>query len=163
MVPSVLVPRQFWLAWSGPLLTAGVLALIMLVDPMIVPVRQPALLYLPVVVYSAWIGGLGPGMLSAALTLLYAALTLAGPGGWSGYTPENALTLGVLLLVTPLLVIAINRLRRQVQARVATDRRQDAWTATVLDHLDEGVITFDRQGVLETANAAVPRLFGYPQ
>ena len=54
------------------------------------------------------------------------------------------------------LVDAFDHMRQQVRTR---QQRLE----TILDNAAEGIITFDEQGLIETANLAAERLFGYTQ
>src|SRR3954470_18493176 len=75
------------------------------------PVVHPFAFLLLTVVYSTYRGGLRWGISSAVVSLLYARHYLAEPGFILRYTPENAYTLLGFLLVFPLTVFLIARLR----------------------------------------------------
>jgi PAS domain S-box-containing protein len=75
------------------------------------PVVHPFAFLLLTVVYSTYTGGLRWGIGSAVVSLLYARHYLAEPGFVLRYTPENAYTLLGLLLVFPVTVFLVARMR----------------------------------------------------
>ena len=107
--------REDWarigLSVRGPLLT---LATAILFDQMArrgLPLPHPFVFLLLTVLYSGYSGGVRPGLISAVLTLLYAVHFLAEPGSILRYTQENAYTLMGLVLVLPLTLLLVVRLR----------------------------------------------------
>ena len=75
------------------------------------PVVHPFAFLLLTVVYSTYSGGLRWGIASAVVSLLYARHYLAEPGFILRYTPENAYTLLGFLLVFPVTVFLVARMR----------------------------------------------------
>ncbi len=57
----------------GPLLTLAVLILIEAISRSFFAIPNPAVIYFTAVVFAAFHGGIGPGLVSAAITLIYAA------------------------------------------------------------------------------------------
>jgi signal transduction histidine kinase len=77
------------------------------------PLPEPAPVLVLAVVYSAFTGGIGAGLLSAALVLAWFLVHLARPGGGfpPRYAPEDASRLVVLAISTPLIVVMVGTLR----------------------------------------------------
>jgi PAS domain S-box-containing protein len=107
--------REDWARFGhgvrGPLLT-GATAIVF--DQMArrgMPVAHPFAFLLLTVVYSSYRGGLRPGLISGAITLLYAIGFLSEPESMLRYTPGNAYTLLGLTIVVPVAVLLITRLR----------------------------------------------------
>ncbi|HEY3011899.1 MAG TPA: ATP-binding protein, partial [Gemmatimonadales bacterium] len=99
------------LSVRGPLLT---LTTAILFDQMArhdLPVLHPFAFLLLTVVYSAYIGGLRPGLISGLLTVLYAIHFLSEPRSILHYTPANAYTLLGLGMVVPATVLLVSRLK----------------------------------------------------
>ncbi|HKG32177.1 MAG TPA: ATP-binding protein [Gemmatimonadales bacterium] len=94
----------------GPLLT---LALAIAFDVLARnnhPIAHPFPFLLITVIYSAYSGGLRPGLISAVVTLLYAVHYLSEPGLILHYTPTNAYTLLGLGIAIPVGVTLVARL-----------------------------------------------------
>ena len=94
----------------GPLLT---LALAIAFDVLARnnhPIVHPFPFLLITVIYSAYSGGLRPGLISAVVTLLYAVHYLSEPGLILHYTPTNAYTLLGLGIAIPVGVTLVARL-----------------------------------------------------
>ncbi|MFL5534090.1 MAG: ATP-binding protein [Gemmatimonadales bacterium] len=91
------------------------------------PVVHPFAFLLLAVVYSTYRGGMRWGIASAVVSLLYARHYLAEPGFILRYTPENAYTLLGLLLVFPLTVFLIARMKNAAdRARGLEFSREEA-------------------------------------
>jgi two-component system cell cycle sensor histidine kinase/response regulator CckA len=125
--------REDWarigLSVRGPLLT---LATAILFDQMArreLPVAHPFAFLLLTVVYSAYSGGLRPGLISGLLMILYAVHFLAEPHSVLRYTPDNAYTLFSLALVVPATVLLVAQLKQAAErARsLALSREEAEW------------------------------------
>ncbi len=115
------------LSVRGPLVT---LALVVLFDQMArhdLPVRHPfAFLFLSIV-YSTYSGGVGPGLISGLLTLLYAVGFLSEQQSLLQYTAAHAYTLLGLSLAVPVTVLLVARLKRAAdRARAIELSRSEA-------------------------------------
>jgi len=114
--------------------------------------REPGiapLVCLLAVIFSGWYGGFGPGI-SATVTVVVLSLNADYPGSRQvGY---------VLFIAEGTLISALmgNRGAAQRKARVGEERLQ-----SVLDNIVDAIITIDEAGVMQTANTATERFFGY--
>jgi diguanylate cyclase (GGDEF)-like protein len=80
-------------------------------------IPNPAVIYLTAVVYTAFRGGLGPGFMSAAITLLYALYFFSTSGHLFSYTPDNMKRVIVLIFTTPTITFMAGMLKlRSVRA-----------------------------------------------
>ncbi len=80
-------------------------------------IPNPPVIYLTVVVYTAFRGGLGPGFVSAAITLLYALYFFSISGHLFSYTPDNMKRVIVLMFSTPTITYMAGMLKlRSVRA-----------------------------------------------
>ena len=97
------------------------------------PVVHPFAFLLLTVVYSTYTGGLRWGIGSAVVSLLYARHYLAEPGFVLRYTPENAYTLLGFLLIFPLTVFLVARMRDAAERARALEfsraERRSGWIA----------------------------------
>lgn len=82
----------------------------------IFPLLDPAPLHLLAVVYATWRAGLRGGLLSAALTFAYALYFFSAPGQSFQYSTGGKMQLLLLAIVTPALVLLIDRLNRRAGA-----------------------------------------------
>jgi PAS domain S-box-containing protein len=105
----------------GPLLT---LAAAIVMDQLTrhgMPVLHPFPILLLTVVLSAALGGLSAGLLSAVLTVLYAAHFLAERGLPLHYQPAKGWTLVMLGLVAPAVAVVVARLRSAAERGLAAE------------------------------------------
>jgi PAS domain S-box-containing protein len=116
--PAAERPRPTSRAWqqvAGPLLTLLALAAIVALARTPWPVRNPALVYLLPVVYSAYSGGFVSGLASVALGLVFSAFYLSIPGRPLHYAPAGFQHLIQLALVTPAIAALTTLLRRRAE------------------------------------------------
>jgi two-component system cell cycle sensor histidine kinase/response regulator CckA len=99
----------------GPLLTLAVAILFDQLGRHDLPVLHPFSFLLVTIIYSTASGGVRSGLISGVLTILYALHYLAEPGALLRYTPANAYTLLGLVLIVPLTVFLVARLREAAE------------------------------------------------
>jgi PAS domain S-box-containing protein len=92
------------------------------------PLTVPSVLGLAAVIYTVFRGGVGPGLLSAALVIAHNALYLPGPGQTLA-TPEVAMRLGLLLVSVPTMVALVGLLKRQAEAGIRSEAERRAAVA----------------------------------
>ena len=115
------------LSVRGPLLTLATAIGFDLMERRDLPVTDPFVFLLFTVVFSAYSGGVRPGVVSGVLTLLYALHFLSQPGALLHYTPGNAYTLLGLALVVIGTVVLTARLREAAErARAIELSRSEA-------------------------------------
>lgn len=134
----------------------GGVALAYLVQALIAPFLQghvSYILYLPVLIGCAVLGGGGPTMFATGLSFVAASVNQ----GDRFFTPGNLLDAAVFLAVGPLLAIASERRRRDRGEAAA----RQAHLQSVLDTVPEAMIVLDAQGVMRSFSAAAERLFGW--
>ncbi|HEX6104616.1 MAG TPA: response regulator [Gemmatimonadales bacterium] len=111
----------------GPLLTLAVLIGLDLLARQGMPVRHPFPILLLSVAYSAYRGGLTPGLISAVLVTLYSAHFLDESAGGLQYSPVSAYSLMVIGVTGGLLAVLVGRLRVAAwRAEGAVLERQEA-------------------------------------
>jgi two-component system cell cycle sensor histidine kinase/response regulator CckA len=94
----------------GPLLTLAMAIVFDVLARNNHPIAHPFPFLLITVIYSAYSGGLRPGLISAVVTLLYAVHYLSEPGLILHYTPTSAYTLLGLGIAIPVGVVLVARL-----------------------------------------------------
>lgn len=118
----------------GPLVTLLVLILFDIFNHLAIRIPNPAPIYLTAVVYAAFVGGLRPGLISAGLTMLYAAYFFSTPHTLFQYTPDNALRVLILVITTPIMTVMVgvlkNRLENRARQLQALNQKLEALAGT---------------------------------
>ncbi|HEY9796999.1 MAG TPA: PAS domain S-box protein [Leptolyngbyaceae cyanobacterium] len=104
-----------WFQQCSPILTVVVLIVIELLDKTLFKIPNPAPLYLPAVVYTAFSGGLPSGLVSAGITLLYAVYYFSTPGQLFHYSDDNLRNVIILAVTTPAIAIMVGILKQRVE------------------------------------------------
>lgn len=100
---------------AGPLLTLGALAGIELLARVAFKIPNPPAILLLLVVFSAFTGGLRPGLISAALAWTYFAYFFSIPGQPFHYTGENLRRVMVWAVTTPAIVVMVGLLKGRAE------------------------------------------------
>jgi two-component system sensor kinase FixL len=126
----------------------------------------PYLQFFPAIMLAAWYGGLGPGVLTTALSTVVAMYWLLPPAGIAVSASADQLSLatfiGVGLFISWLnhrLHVAQQAQRSAVATAMARTERLDAILTMTLD----GIIVIDAKGRIEAFNRGAQDLFGYPE
>jgi two-component system sensor kinase FixL len=119
----------------------------------------PYLQFFPAILVAAWYGGLGPGLLATALSLIAAAYFFLPPDGFA----VNGIPDLMSLLFFAAIGIGISglnhQLRRTAKLLGARAERLDAIINTSAD----GIIVIDDHCRIEAFNQGAERLFAYPE
>ncbi len=86
-------------------------------------IPNPAVIYLTAVVYTAFRGGMGPGFVSAAITLVYAFYFFSSNGHLFSYSPNNLKRVIVLVVTTPAITYMAGMLKLR-SLRALQDREK---------------------------------------
>ena len=130
--------------WSrlvpGPAVTIAVLASIEAVSRAVGRVPNPGVYFLPAVAFSAYVGGVAAGLVSAALALAYAAYFFAEPGRVFHYAGGDRARFVGMLVAAPVVALLVGLMRRRVEAAAArtiqTERAHSASLAALLEERD---------------------------
>jgi two-component system cell cycle sensor histidine kinase/response regulator CckA len=99
----------------GPLLTLATAIVFDVLARNGLPIAHPFPFLMLTVIYSAYRGGLRPGLISAVLAFLYAIHFLSEPGSILRYTPANAYSLLAFGLILPVTVAMAARVHEAAQ------------------------------------------------
>ncbi|GAB4527591.1 MAG: hypothetical protein OHK0046_45520 [Anaerolineae bacterium] len=110
------------------------------------------------VALSAWRGGLGPGMLSAALAIVGTDYLLIEPVGQVFNDPSDVVLFGIFSLVT-LLISTLEESRHRSEQSLRDIRDE---LAVILDSIPDGITAQDVSGRPVFANTFAAFLTGYP-
>ena len=155
----------YWRAIVGPLITLALAALILLSDRTLFRVPNPGAVSFLAVAFSAYLGGTGSGLVSAAISFALAAVLFSAPGALLQYTPDNLARLLVLAVCTPAIAIMIGLLQRRAQRAGELERASNKELATLraaLDQSEVGVVLLDSEMRAQFINRAFRRLWRLP-
>ncbi len=116
------------------------------------------LYFVPPVLISAGIGGLGPGLLATALSLGCAYFVITGPVVASYLVNAAAFSLTGVAVSWGGEVLLRSRWRANLMTRDALAR--EAHLQSILDTVPEAMIVIDERGVMQSFSSAAERLFG---
>src|SRR4028119_2170173 len=116
-----------WLQKGSPLLTVVVIIAIELLNKTVFRIPNPPPIYLTVIVYTAFSGGLRCGLISAAITLLYTVYFFSTPGKLFHYSDDNLRRVIVLAVTSPAIALMVGILKQRVErlAREQGTRRAE--------------------------------------
>lgn len=117
------------------------------------------ILFIPVILITAIAGGMGPGLLALALSLV-SATYVAGPYG----------TLWLQVVIFALVGLAItwmgemlHHARRAIDRTESALRTREAHLRSILDTVPDATVVIDERGLITSFSAAAVRQFGYTE
>ena len=118
------------------------------------------LYFVPTVLISAGIGGLGPGLLATALSLLAAFFVLSSASSISNTGLVNAAAFAVIGIGVSWGGGLLHRGRRRANLMTRDARAREAHLQSILDTVTEAMIVIDERGIMQSFSSAAERLFG---
>jgi len=119
------------------------------------------LYFVPAVLLSAGIGGLGPGLLATALSVAAAVFTLTGTAGVTTTIAANGAAFGITGIGASWVGELLHRSRRRTNLMTRDALAREAHLQSILDTVPEAMIVIDERGVMQSFSSAAERLFGY--
>jgi two-component system sensor kinase FixL len=118
------------------------------------------LYFVPSVLISAGIGGLGPGLLATGLSILAALFTTTDGAAYSHASLINGTAFAVIGVGVSWggELLHRSRLRASLMTRNALAR--EAHLQSILDTVPEAMIVIDERGIIQSFSSAAERLFG---
>jgi len=113
-----------WARLGGPLLTAATAISLTLLSRHGFPPQNSSSVLVLVVAFSAFAGGLGPGLASAVFSWIYFALAFSRPGHPLHYDPDDLERLLVVAAIIPVIVIMVGVLHRRTTEQLAAQLRE---------------------------------------
>lgn len=116
--------------------------------------RTFMVIYMPVVVYAAFAGGIGPAMLA---TVLCIGISLFFLGSDLFSNPANLIDVAFFAVLGPVLGFIGERLLRESEE----SRTRQAQLQSILDTVPEAMIVIDERGIMRSFSITAERLFGW--
>jgi len=116
--------------------------------------------FIPPVLISAGIGGLGPGLVATALSVTAALFLVAGASTYSNLILVNGVAFTIIGIGVSWggELLHRSRVRATVMTRDALAR--EAHLQSILDTVPEAMIVIDERGIMQSFSSAAERLFG---
>ena len=156
----------------GPAITLATVATIYLVHRQLFPVPNPAVIYLCAVVFAAYYGGMTSGLISAAISLAFAAFFFSDPGQLFQYRANNLSRLTILFITTPIIAVLAGLLKRQatraldhersLREQVEAKNLELAGLRAAIDQSNQGVVLLGKELRAEFINRAFRDMFRLP-
>ena len=138
-----------WRRARGLVLTVAALALCEALARTPLRIANPGLLLILPMVLSAFDGGMGPGLASAALSIAYSLHAFGEPGEFR-YSRDEVARLAMQGIALPLIVAMVATLRRRSVAGAEEAARRSEETYRVLvENSDDLICLLDASGRLE--------------
>jgi two-component system, LuxR family, sensor kinase FixL len=118
------------------------------------------LYFVPAVLVAASIGGLGPGLLATALSLVAAFFLLANASAISNSALGNGAAFTFIGLGVSWGGELLHRSRRRANLMTRDALAREAHLKSILDTVPEAMIVIDERGVMQSFSSAAERLFG---
>jgi diguanylate cyclase (GGDEF)-like protein len=156
----------------GPLVTLLTVVAILATDRYLFAVPNPGAITFVAVVFATYLGGLTSGFLSAAISLVYAAVYFSVPGEFLHFRPDNLARMVVLIFGTPAIVIMVGVLQRRAERSLQQERiaRLEMENAdrdlrrlhASLDKVEDGIVLLDAELRAQFINRAFRRMWRLP-
>ena len=117
----------------------------------------PFTTYYPAIIISTLVGGLGPGILTLALSSLAAWYWFPAPEGSLDLGKEQIISLCIFALVGAVSVVVVQILSNAFMRVLTREQQLRLLTETAIN----GVIVVDGKGKISFVNAMAEKLFGY--
>jgi two-component system, sensor histidine kinase and response regulator len=114
-----------WIPISGPLLTLATVGAFQLAPALSLKIPNPPAILLTMVVFSAFLGGLRPGLVSAAITWLHLTFSYAQDDTLLSFDDENFLRVTVYAVTTPAMAVMASVLKLRADRMAAKSLLQE--------------------------------------
>ena len=139
-------------------------ALALAVRALLVPIIHDDSLFLyfvPAVLISAGVGGLGPGLLATGLSIVAAYFVLANASALTNLAVVNGIAFAAIGIGVSWGGALLRRDRRRANLMARETLARQAHLQSILDTMPEAMIVIDEHGVMQSFSSAAERLFGY--
>ncbi|MGB9020177.1 MAG: PAS domain S-box protein [Pseudolabrys sp.] len=117
--------------------------------------------FVPSVLVSAWLGGLGPGLVATVLSVFAATFLLPGAPNLTTTSIVNGIAFILIGGVVSWGGELLHQSRRRMMAMTRDALAREANLQSILDTVPEAMIVIDDRGIMRSFSSAAERLFGY--
>ena len=148
--------------WLGPAITTASLIAVVLARS-IIPIPSAGIPLLVAVAGAAALGGIGPGLVSAAITIAFVLVDASPPGHLFSYDADELGWLALSVVSAIVIAVIVGDIRRRLEgererlAEQQASRHERALTETAAD----AMFTIAADGTIRSANPAAGSIFGY--
>jgi two-component system sensor kinase FixL len=168
MPEAIDISSEFSTEERGRVLRYGLaptfVALALAVRALLVPIIHDDSLFLyfvPAVLISAGVGGLGPGLLATGLSIVAAYFVLANASALTNLAVVNGIAFAAIGIGVSWGGALLRRDRRRANLMARETLARQAHLQSILDTMPEAMIVIDEHGVMQSFSSAAERLFGY--
>ena len=154
-----------WRAISGPALTTATALLAFLVDRHVVPIPNPAPLFVCIVALAASVSGIVSGMASAVIAVASSALLFLNHRAAPGYDMSDLARMLLLAVTAGGTALITGLLRQKWVDAFAWEKKHHATAerlSAALDQVDIGIVLLDADTRAEFINRAFRDYFALP-
>jgi two-component system, LuxR family, sensor kinase FixL len=146
--------NRFWFRYGSATAAAVFVFVLLVLLRRYFEDRTFTVIYVPVVLFAAFVGGRGPAILATILCLGISFFSL----GQSLFThPGNLIDVSFFAVLGPILGFIGNRLLHESE----DSRYRQAQLQSILDTVPEAMIVIDDHGIMRSFSATAGRLFGW--
>ncbi len=124
--------------------------------------RASFLIFIPGVLIAAGLGGIGPGLLATALSVVL-GLLLTGNGALPAATILEAVVFAVVGIGISWFGELLRRTRIRSRRHATDLRAREAHLRSILDSVPDATVVIDETGMIRSFSAAAERLFGHTE
>jgi PAS domain S-box-containing protein len=148
-------------AWSGLLITAIVIVAIQLISQTPYKIPNPPAILMMILVYSAFVGGILPGILSALFTCIYIAFFFSLPGEPFHYNEENLVRVIIWTIVIPSISWMVGHLKNQLilSEREKEAKIRDEMVRLIMNAIPDFISYVDKNETYQFVNNAYENWF----
>jgi PAS domain-containing protein len=157
--------RFNWRAITGPILTTATALIAIYVDRHLVPVPNPAPLFVCIVALASSLSGTASGMATAAIAVISSAWFFLNHRAIPGYNAADLVRLSMLAITAGGTAAITGLLRKKLTDAFAWERRHHATAerlSAALDQVDIGIVLLDSDTRAEFINRAFRDYFSLP-
>ncbi|MCH4559158.1 PAS domain-containing sensor histidine kinase [Mesorhizobium jarvisii] len=117
------------------------------------------ILFVPVILISAIAGGIGPGLVAFALSLVGAVYIV----GYAEATSIQVIVFSLVGLMIAWMGEMLHHARRAIDRTEAALKAREAHVRSILDTVPDATVVIDEAGIISSFSAAAVRQFGYTE
>jgi PAS domain S-box-containing protein len=160
MVEYKRLNMNLWPPPKGPLMTLGIALLSEIISRTLLDIPSVAPLFLAIV-YTVFREGFTAGLISAAITIMYALYTFSTPGQILHYDQSGLTRAAVIVFTAPLLATLVGILKRKAEHEHTQASRAHMYQSLLLQHISDAIIITDANFSIELWNPASETIYGW--